>query len=207
MKKLVKTTWIIALAMGTAYGLASCKKEGCTDENAINYDEEAEKDDDSCEYETEDPAEELPETYVVFEGDTFYRTANSIPPDNNAYRYQVNFSSRSQLDETGNDGNIPTTLAVALTFKDKPTASGSAPFSRSRFPDAGSDSLNFYISFFFSTGHQYEGENFLSPSAGTMSYTIANGEFTATIPELDVILESNQTQTAKLNGGYLKLDW
>ena len=35
-----------------ALGLTSCKKEGCTDMTAKNYDAEAEKDDESCEYYT-----------------------------------------------------------------------------------------------------------------------------------------------------------
>lgn len=178
------------------------------DPEAANYDPDAEKDDDSCVYnDEEDPAAELPATYIVFDGDTFYYTANSVNPDQNAYRYQVNFGSKEQLSQTANDGNTQTTLSLTLTFKDKPTASGSASFSQSRFPDTGSDSLNFYISFFFNTGHAYEGENFLSPSAGSMAYTIDGTKFNATIPELDVILESNQTQTAKLNGGNLELDW
>jgi len=33
-------------------GLSGCKKEGCTDDQAINYDSEAKKDDGSCEYAT-----------------------------------------------------------------------------------------------------------------------------------------------------------
>lgn len=31
--------------------LSSCKKEGCTDSDAVNFEEEAKKDDGSCEYE------------------------------------------------------------------------------------------------------------------------------------------------------------
>lgn len=42
-------TFITALLFGS-FTLQSCKKEGCTDEAATNYDEEAKKDDDSCEY-------------------------------------------------------------------------------------------------------------------------------------------------------------
>lgn len=40
--------------------LAACKKKGCTDETAINYSAEAEKDDGSCEYATL----EVPSTYA-----------------------------------------------------------------------------------------------------------------------------------------------
>lgn len=40
------------LVMGTLM-LASCKKEGCTDETAINYNDKAKKDDGSCEYLTQ----------------------------------------------------------------------------------------------------------------------------------------------------------
>lgn len=208
MKTLWKTTLIIALALGATYTLNSCKTEGCTDATATNYDPDAEKDDDSCVYdEEEDTDSELPATYIVFDGDTFYYTANSVNPDPNAYRYQVNFGTKEQLDQTANDGNTATTLSLTLTFKDKPTASGTSPFSRSRFQDVGSDSLNFYISVFFNTGHTYEGENFLSPSSGSMAYTIEGTKFNATVPEMDVILESNQTQTVKLNGGNLELDW
>ena len=41
---------ISAMALGMVVGTASCKKEGCTDEDAINYEEKAKKDDGSCEY-------------------------------------------------------------------------------------------------------------------------------------------------------------
>lgn len=39
-----------ALAFGLAMGVSSCKKEGCTDPIATNYDEKAKEDDGSCEY-------------------------------------------------------------------------------------------------------------------------------------------------------------
>ncbi|MCG8574834.1 MAG: hypothetical protein MI810_08125 [Flavobacteriales bacterium] len=42
-----KTLLFIGLGLLT---LASCKKKGCTDENAANYDVTAEKDDETCEY-------------------------------------------------------------------------------------------------------------------------------------------------------------
>lgn len=44
---------IILLSAGSFF-FSSCKKEGCTDSDAINYDEDAKKDDGSCEYEEEE---------------------------------------------------------------------------------------------------------------------------------------------------------
>lgn len=38
------------LSLGFALTISSCKKEGCTDEAATNYDEKAKEDDGSCEY-------------------------------------------------------------------------------------------------------------------------------------------------------------
>lgn len=51
MKSTVYSLTLIIALIFAAAGLQSCKKEGCTDEDAINYDSEADKDDDSCEYE------------------------------------------------------------------------------------------------------------------------------------------------------------
>ena len=42
---------IAAMALGVVVGTTSCGKKGCTDEEATNYDEDAKRDDDSCEYE------------------------------------------------------------------------------------------------------------------------------------------------------------
>jgi hypothetical protein len=46
-----------------ALSFASCKKEGCMDPTALNYSEEAKKDDGSCEYE-QAPAYTIPSTYT-----------------------------------------------------------------------------------------------------------------------------------------------
>ncbi|GEM_PF-3338370 len=155
---------------------------------------------------TEEPTD-LPSTYVVIEGDSFYMSANSVAPDANAYRYQVNFSSAAQLDQTGNDGNTESTLAIVMTFKDKPTQSGSAPFSSSRFPAMGTDSVNFYTSFFINTGHPLESKNFLSPKGENLNFTIANGKLTADLPPMDLINEGDPAETAILNGGSFEIDW
>ena len=45
--KMKKTLLFVAVGLLT---LASCKKKGCTDANAFNYDVTAEKDDESCTY-------------------------------------------------------------------------------------------------------------------------------------------------------------
>ena len=45
--KMKKTLLFVAVGLLT---LASCKKKGCTDANAFNYDAAAEKDDESCTY-------------------------------------------------------------------------------------------------------------------------------------------------------------
>lgn len=47
-KTTVKTLMIATLALGLATGMSSCKKEGCTDSSAENYDADAKKDDGSC---------------------------------------------------------------------------------------------------------------------------------------------------------------
>ena len=51
MKSTLKLS-LLVLAGCMLFGLSSCKKEGCTDDTATNYDAEAEKScDDCCEYE------------------------------------------------------------------------------------------------------------------------------------------------------------
>jgi len=48
-KKYFMKKGLLFLLLGLSIGFASCKKEGCTNELAINYDKEAEKDDGACE--------------------------------------------------------------------------------------------------------------------------------------------------------------
>jgi hypothetical protein len=40
----------VTMSLGFALSISSCKKEGCTDETATNYDEKAKEDDGSCKY-------------------------------------------------------------------------------------------------------------------------------------------------------------
>jgi hypothetical protein len=46
-KNIIRVSGILFLGLLT---MVSCRKEGCTDEKAINYNEDAKKDDSSCEY-------------------------------------------------------------------------------------------------------------------------------------------------------------
>ncbi len=59
-----KRNVIVALfAVTLGMGISSCKKEGCTDSTATNYNAEANKDDGSCTYE-ETPSTTTPPTYT-----------------------------------------------------------------------------------------------------------------------------------------------
>lgn len=51
MTKMKFTTLLASLALAGMVFTTGCKKEGCTDPLALNYDEDAKKDDGSCEYE------------------------------------------------------------------------------------------------------------------------------------------------------------
>lgn len=50
---MIPIKYFLPLAVMGSLTLASCKKEGCTDQTAINYNDEAKKDDGSCEYLTQ----------------------------------------------------------------------------------------------------------------------------------------------------------
>ena len=51
----IRTLMVTGLSLAIAGGMTSCKKEGCTDSAATNYDEKAKKDDGSCILPTPDP--------------------------------------------------------------------------------------------------------------------------------------------------------
>ncbi len=52
MKKTAQLVAIIAITVMTASTFTACKSEGCTDPNADNYDDKAEKDSGTCTYPT-----------------------------------------------------------------------------------------------------------------------------------------------------------
>jgi hypothetical protein len=61
MKKLL----FIGLIAATTVAFTSCKKEGCTDSTAVNFSEEAKKDDGSCTYPAPDPRDAYIGNYWV----------------------------------------------------------------------------------------------------------------------------------------------
>lgn len=63
------------LALATIVLTTSCKKEGCTDETALNYDGKADKDDNSCIYAEEPTTYNIPTTFV-FTDDAGNNTVN-----------------------------------------------------------------------------------------------------------------------------------
>ena len=54
---------IIAIVLTSIVAFSSCKKEGCTDESATNYNSKAKKDNGTCEYPSTEPAYTIPSTY------------------------------------------------------------------------------------------------------------------------------------------------
>jgi hypothetical protein len=54
MKTILKTLSVLVIG-GIALTMSSCKKEGCMDQSALNYNHDAEKDNGSCEYDSGNP--------------------------------------------------------------------------------------------------------------------------------------------------------
>ncbi|MBL7898328.1 MAG: DUF4856 domain-containing protein [Crocinitomicaceae bacterium] len=90
--------YILPLAI-TAIAFTSCKKEGCTDETALNYNEEAKKDDGSCTYFTLN----VPATYSFTDG------------TNNTVSYSGQTERLDQLTEMATYMKTGTTSALSNT--------------------------------------------------------------------------------------------
>ncbi len=81
---MIKKTLLIAALLATA---VACKKEGCTDPAATNYNEEAKKDDGSCTYPAEDNYD-VPSNYTFTDGN-----------GNSTVNYQGQIDRLNQLKE------------------------------------------------------------------------------------------------------------
>lgn len=55
---------ILTIALFTSIALVSCRKKGCTDEMATNFDTKAQKDDGSCTYSNSNTPYTIPSTYI-----------------------------------------------------------------------------------------------------------------------------------------------
>lgn len=76
MKRNTQILGMTLLAGALALGTVSCKKKGCMDETATNYDAEAEKDDKSCEYADDVPANQVVKTGAISSDETW--TADKV---------------------------------------------------------------------------------------------------------------------------------
>jgi hypothetical protein len=70
----------LALALGFALGMTSCKREGCTDETANNYDEKAKENDGSCTYDDESVTGEVADGTVWSNDRIWYLEGKVVVP-------------------------------------------------------------------------------------------------------------------------------
>jgi hypothetical protein len=65
-------------------------------------------------------------------------------------------------------------------------------------PDPGL--VNGYMTFFFNTGHEHAGLNFLSPDTGTLDVDLAGGRWTSAIPTASWTDEGGSATTVEVRG-------
>ena len=121
--------------------------------------------------------------------------------DPSKFRYQINFGTRSQLQQNVDEAGQNSTLGLVLSFSAKPTTSAAFNYTSSRFSIANSQ-VNFYGSFFVGKGYSIEDKNYLSPSTGTLDLTIDNGKVSGTLPAMKLMDEADTTQTIDFKGEF-----
>ncbi|MCB0480273.1 MAG: multidrug transporter [Flavobacteriales bacterium] len=91
-----KTLLIATLSLALATGITSCKKQGCTDVDASNFDSKAKKDDGSCTYSTPSDGGGSTSSDVTLSGEvTADKTIRAI--DNNTLKGGVHVKAGSTL--------------------------------------------------------------------------------------------------------------
>ncbi|MEZ4720400.1 MAG: hypothetical protein R2813_00820 [Flavobacteriales bacterium] len=93
---------VMALSMA-AFTFSSCKKEGCMDETATNYDAEAKKDDGNCEYADPEPVIKFtissPEEHSTFNlGETVHISA-TYETTEEVHGYSIKIINNSDNDD------------------------------------------------------------------------------------------------------------
>lgn len=182
---------IVILALFMFAALTSCD-----DDEGTMPDEEEEQEETS----------EAPESWVLVDTDSFFVASTSVlPTSSGPYRYQINFATREQLDQSNNDGGTASTFAIGFAFESKPTSSGSFTFTDDRF-NISSGELNLYQSFFVNTGHTREDKNYLSEAGVTVDVDITDGVLTSDLTALTMINEADDTDSYTLKWS-LHLNW
>jgi len=173
---------VLALFIG-ALTLTSCKKEGCTDNDALNYDSEADKDDGSCTYPDPEPVPSEP-FFVKVDGSEFQE--NDISTSISAWTQTLSITATNSAGQYV-ELKMPSTITTGTyTFGDpfQGTRAGYYFDGNSIYAaDQGTGTLNIVshntntntITGFFS----YDAVPY-SMSSGNSSYVISQGEFVVT---------------------------
>ncbi|MGM0480013.1 MAG: hypothetical protein ACQERC_12400 [Bacteroidota bacterium] len=109
----------------------SCKKEGCTDPLAINYNAEADKGDGSCQYPEEETGTEKLE--AIIDGDAFSAPFFSATHENNQYDIsgtEDGIGISLSLSDANSDGNLgPSSANYVVTGGQESANSGSYSYT------------------------------------------------------------------------------
>lgn len=128
-----KITLILFAACFVAF--TGCKKEGCTDESAINYSSEATKDDGSCEYETEIQTDTTTTSTTSTSTSDFYLNSDAI--DSNG---ELLAAYKCETKVNGIEESIP------LNWGNVPEGTGSIAIMMQHFPNsADTENANCYL--------------------------------------------------------------
>ena len=125
MNKLFKSALVLAVA-ALALGTTSCKKKGCTDETATNFDEKAKKDDGTCEYPAGlEDGSSLPstvaagETVTLAEGNSYFLNEALTVEDGGVLEIEAGVTI------TAKDGT-PASMFIAIERGGKIEANGTS---------------------------------------------------------------------------------